>query len=57
MDKEGSEDIKEFLVHPLNAFDFSPEDPLYQGLQALALESDPNLAARSALVNSRPTHS
>eukprot|EP00826_Nyctotherus_ovalis_P051453 TRINITY_DN6428_c0_g4_i2.p1 TRINITY_DN6428_c0_g4~~TRINITY_DN6428_c0_g4_i2.p1 ORF type:complete len:344 (+),score=120.53 TRINITY_DN6428_c0_g4_i2:72-1103(+) len=49
MDPEDEKSIQEFIKHPLNATEFDPNDPLFEGLQVLALESDPDLIARTAL--------
>jgi len=49
MKAEDEKDIQEFIKHPLNATEFDPEDPLFQGLQALALEADPDIVTRTAL--------
>eukprot|EP01022_Parablepharisma_sp_SALTPOND_P024677 TRINITY_DN552_c0_g2_i1.p3 TRINITY_DN552_c0_g2~~TRINITY_DN552_c0_g2_i1.p3 ORF type:complete len:365 (-),score=55.88 TRINITY_DN552_c0_g2_i1:2723-3817(-) len=49
MESKDEQEVREFVKHPLNAVEFDPNDPLIEGLQVLALESDPDLAARSAL--------
>jgi len=49
MDPKDQADIEEFVKHPLNAHEFNPDDPLFEGLQVLKMDADPEYAAKSFL--------